>query len=131
MLLLLASGFPLLISTSNVVQTVYVFKTININVCSEIPFSKSMLCKSIGWFLYNTTPHWKDSSLSNGLYGKSFSKSSTWDNFNRETLGYPYLYRTIWYPVAENKLICPFNLFLHLTTTFYNNDVSYHLCKPG
>ena len=30
------------------------------------------------------------------------------DNFNRRALKYPYLYRTIRYPVAENKLVYSF-----------------------
>ena len=41
------------------------------------------------------------------IWEELFQINDMWNNFNRWTFRYPYLYRTIWYPVAENKLIWP------------------------
>ena len=41
------------------------------------------------------------------IWEELFQSNDMRDNLNRGTFGYPCLYRTIRYPVAENKLTCP------------------------
>ena len=35
------------------------------------------------------------------IWEELFQINDMWNNFNRWTFRYPYLYRTIWYPVAD------------------------------